>query len=137
MYNHVFYGSKNFIKLTILKGNEKFIKNFFAYSRTLESGLEDRSMDEILESIIKIPINYEKLAHWVMSVEITAKHIRNDRDNKIIFKCNEEMKIDYFLEDLKSRDCLVKAIEVHLPQMPETLQGFFSVLKYNLKKITF
>ncbi|HET8847521.1 MAG TPA: hypothetical protein VFM20_01920 [Nitrososphaeraceae archaeon] len=101
----------------------------------MESGLEDRSMDEILESIIKIPIDYEKLAHWVLSVEITAKHMRNDRDNKIIFKCNEEKKIDYFFEDLKSRDCLVKAIEVHLPQMPETLQGFFSVLKYNLRNI--
>lgn len=92
-------------------------------------------MDEILESISKIPIDYEQLAHWVRSVEITAKHLRNDRDNKIVFKYTEEKKVDYFLSDLKSRDCLVKAIEIHLPQIPETLQGFFGVLKYNLKNI--
>ena len=94
-------------------------------------------MDEILKSISKIPINHEQLGHWVRSVEITAKHLRNDRDNKIIFKYTEQKGVDYFLVDLKSRDCLIKAIEIHLPQIPEGLQGFFSVLKYNLKNTKF
>lgn len=103
----------------------------------MESGLEDRSMDEILESISKIPVDYEQLAHWVKSVEIVAKHFRNDRDNKIIFKYTGQKTVDYFLADLKSRDCLVKAIEIHLPSIPESLQGFFTVLKYNLKNVKF
>ena len=43
----------------------------------------------------------------------------------------------FFVKDPKSRDDLVKSVEVHLPLIPESLQGFFRVLKYNLKKVKF
>jgi hypothetical protein len=32
---------------------------------------------------------------------------------------------------------LVKSVEIHLPLIPESLQGFFSVFKYNLKNVKF
>jgi hypothetical protein len=43
----------------------------------------------------------------------------------------------FFVKDAKSRDCLVRSIEIHLPSIPESIQGFFSVLKYNLKNVKF
>jgi hypothetical protein len=43
----------------------------------------------------------------------------------------------FFVKDPKARDCLVKSIEIHLPSIPESLQGFLSVFKYNLKNVKF
>ena len=43
----------------------------------------------------------------------------------------------FFVKDAKSRDDLVNSVEVHLPLIPESLQGFFRVFKYNLKKVKF
>ena len=43
----------------------------------------------------------------------------------------------FFVKDAKSRDNLVKSIQIHLPLIPESVQGFFSVLKYNLKNVKF
>ena len=41
------------------------------------------------------------------------------------------------LMDAESGDNLVKSIQIHLPLIPESVQGFFSVFKYNLKNIKF
>jgi hypothetical protein len=103
----------------------------------MESGLKDRSLDDVLESIVKIPTNHDQLAHWIISIEITAKHLCDDKHGDVMLKLTEDKKIDYYLKDRKSRDCLVKAIEIHLRTMPESLQGVFSVLKYNLKNLKF
>ena len=43
----------------------------------------------------------------------------------------------FFVKDPKSRDDLAKSVEVHLPLIPESLQGFFRIFKYNLKKVKF
>ena len=98
---------------------------------------EDKSVNEILDDIVKLSNNPEDLRHWTNAIETTAKHMCKDTKNRIMFKLTADRKLRYFLFDIKSRDCLVKSIEIHLPSMPEMLQGLFSVLKYELKNVTF
>jgi hypothetical protein len=101
--------------------------------------MKDRSIDEILRSINKLAISPEDLSHWMTSIEVTARHMCNDKDGeKIIFQyCPDEKVARLFVKDSESRDCLVKSIEIHLPLIPEILQGYFSVLKYHLKNAKF
>ena len=100
--------------------------------------MKDNGIDEILKTLNKVPIDREELVHWTESIEITAKNMCNDMDGKINFRYDiAEGNIKFFLIDSKSRDCLVKSIEVHLPSIPYILQGFFTVLKYNLKNVKF
>ena len=59
----------------------------------------------------------------------------NKRD-KIDFEYYpDERVMKFFVKDAKSRDDLVNSVEVHLPLIPELLQGFFRVFKYILKKV--
>ena len=43
--------------------------------------------------------------------------------------------MEFSVEDKKSRDCLVKAIETHFNSMQFFVQGFFSVVKYRLANL--
>lgn len=99
----------------------------------------DRSINEILKSINKLAVSPEELSHWIYSIETTARHMCGDKDGeKIIFQyCPDEKVTRFFVKDTESRNCLVKCIEIHLPLIPEILQGFFSILKYNLKYLKF
>jgi hypothetical protein len=74
-----------------------------------------------------------------MAIETTAKNMNRDKsDKKIQFDYSvDEKKIRFFLKDPKSRDNLLKSVELHIPLLPDTLQGFFSVFKYNLKNVKF
>ena len=45
----------------------------------------------------------------------------------------DEKVIKFWVKDARSRDYLLKSIEMHLLLIPESLQGFFGVFKYNLK----
>jgi len=102
-------------------------------------GPKDESIHKILKSIDKLAGSPHDLSHWITSIEVTARHMCNDKDgDKIIFQyCPDEKVTRFFVKDSKARDCLVKCIEIHLPLIPEVLQGFFSVLKYNLKNVKF
>ena len=98
----------------------------------------DQSIQEILKSIDKIAYNPAELAHWTTAVEATAKQMCRNKECKIEFVYGpEEKSMRLFLKDDECRDCLVESIEIHLPLMPTLLQGFFSVFKYNLKKVKF
>lgn len=98
----------------------------------------DKSIEQILKTIHKLADNPDELAYWVTAVESAAKHMCKGKKENIVFVyCPDERVMRFFLKDYKSRDCLVKSIEIHLPLIPESLQGFFSVLKYNLKNIKF
>jgi len=98
----------------------------------------DKSIEEMLKTIDKIADNPDELAYWTTAVESTAKHMCKDEGGKIEFiYCPEEKSMRYFVKDAKSRDCLLKSIEIHLSLMPESLQGFFSVCRYNLKNVKF
>lgn len=101
-------------------------------------GIKDRSIEEILKTFDKLAVNPDDLAHWTSAIETTAKHMCKDKNGKITFKYKaDERSMKFFVKDPKARDCLVKSIEIHLPSIPESLQGFLSVFKYNLKNVRF
>lgn len=101
-------------------------------------GVADRSIEEVLKNLDKLAINPERLAHWTNAIETTAKNMCGDTMGKIKFRYKiHERAMVFFVSDSPSRDCLVKSIEIHLPSIPESLQGFFSVLKYDLKNVKF
>jgi hypothetical protein len=92
-----------------------------------------RELDKLAKAV-----NPEELPQRTKNVEDTAKKLCEDSKNKIVFKHIEGKKMEFSVEDKKSRDCLVKAIETHFNSMPFFVQGFFSVVKYrlaNLEKI--
>lgn len=96
----------------------------------------DRSIEETLKTLDKLVVSPEELAHWCDVLESAA------RDNCKIMRlkfnyCPDKKSIEFIVEDTKSRDCLVKSIETNLPLIPESLQGFFSVFKYDLKNMKF
>jgi hypothetical protein len=101
-------------------------------------GVHDRTIEEILQTLDKVVTNPQELEHWTMSIETTAKSMRNDEDNPIEFEYFPDQKqFKFYVKDAESRDCLLKSIEIHLSLIPESLQGFFSVFKYNLKNVKF
>ena len=101
-------------------------------------GIKDRSIEEILQTLDKLAASPDDLEHWTMSIKITAKSMSDDKTGKIKFEYYPEEKVmKFYVKDAKSRDDLVKSVEIHLPLIPESLQGFFSVFKYNLKNVKF
>jgi hypothetical protein len=97
----------------------------------------EKSIQEILNVFDKLPYP-DDLAYWTTAIESTAKNMSKDKTGRIKFRYDiDDKAMKFFVKDSKSRDCLVRSIEIHLPSIPETLQGFFSVLKYNLKNVKF
>jgi hypothetical protein len=91
-------------------------------------------MEEILKTLDKLPVDPEKLAHWTSAIEITAKNMCDDKNGKITFMYRaDEKSMKFFVKDAEARDCLSRSVEIHLPFIPESLQGFLSLFKYNLK----
>lgn len=100
--------------------------------------MEDRTIHEIVQTLAKLALHPEELQHWSMSIETAAKSMSRANDDKINFEYHPDVKMmRFFVEDPKSRDDLITSIQVHLPLIPEFLQGFFSVFKYNLKNLKF
>ena len=98
----------------------------------------DQSIEEILKSIHKISYDPDELEYWTTAVETTAKQMCQNKQCKIELVYGPEEKcLRFFLNDDECRDCLVESIEIHLPLMPTSLQGLFSVFKYNLKQLNF
>jgi hypothetical protein len=100
--------------------------------------VQDRTIQEILLTLDKVVLDPSELAHWTWSIEATAKSMSDDKTGNITFEYYSDQKImKFFVKDAKSRDNLVKSIQIHLPLIPESVQGFFSVFKYNLKNVKF
>jgi hypothetical protein len=98
----------------------------------------DRNINEILKTLDKIVVSPEQLVYWTSAIETTAKSMCDAEGGKIIFSYSADKKsMEFFVKDAKSRDCLVKSIEIHLPLIPESIQGYFSVFKYDLKNMKF
>ncbi len=99
--------------------------------------INDRSIQDVLQSLGKVVVDTNELARWTWSIEATAKSMSNDK-NAITFEYFSDGKIfKFFVKDAKSRDNLLKSIQIHLPLIPESVQGFFSVFRYNLKNVKF
>ena len=102
------------------------------------SGIKDRTIKEILQTLDRIVQDPHELEHWTMSIETTAKSMSKDEGDKIDFEYYPDEKVmKFFVKDAEARDNLLKSVEIHLPLIPESLQGFFSVFKYNLKNVKF
>ena len=100
--------------------------------------IQDRTIQEILKTLDKIAVSPDDLEHWTMSIETTAKSMSIDKADKTEFEYFPEEKVmKFYVRNAKSRNDLVKSVEIHYPLIPESLQGFFSVFKYNLKNVTF
>ncbi len=100
--------------------------------------IQDRTIQEILKTLDKIVVNPGDLEHWTLSIETAAKDMGDNKRDKIDFEYYPDERImKFFVKDAKSRDDLVNSVEVHLPLIPESLQGFFRVFKYNLKKVKY
>ena len=109
-----------------------------SYILDMVSGTKDKDIEEILKTLDRLAINSDELEQWTMSVETTAKDIRKDNDSLIVFEYDADKKqMHFFLKDAESRDSLLKSVEAYLPVVPESLQGFFSVFRYNLKNVKF
>ena len=94
--------------------------------------IQDRTIQEILKTLDKIAVNPDDLEHWTMSIETTAKRMSGDKADKTDFEYYPEEKVmKFYVNNAKSRNDLVKSVEIHYPLIPESLQGFFSVFKYN------
>jgi hypothetical protein len=101
------------------------------------AGSKDKSIQDILEIFDKLPVYPDQLYHWTEAIQSTSQNMCEDK-TKIKFRYElEDKAMKFYLKDSKARDCLVKSIEIHLTSVPEVLQGFFSVLKYNLKNVKF
>jgi hypothetical protein len=100
----------------------------------IKDKIKDRTLEEILKTLDKIVDNPDDLEHWTLSIETAAKDMGDYKRDKIDFEYyRDERVMKFFVKDAKSRDDLVNSVEVHLPLIPESLQGFFRVFKYNLK----
>lgn len=85
-------------------------------------------MEEILTTLDRIVESQDDLEHWTMAIETTAKNMNKDMsDRKIQSNCSVDEKENSFCKGYSSRYNVLKSVEVHLPIMPESLQGFFSV----------
>jgi hypothetical protein len=104
----------------------------------IKNKIKDRTIEEILKTLDKLALNPDELEHWTTSIETTAKVMSHDKGDKINFHYYPDEKVmKFFVKDAKARDNLVKSVETHLPLIPDSLQGFFSVFKYNLKNVKF
>ena len=102
------------------------------------SEIKDRTIQEILLTLDRVVIDSSELALWTWSIETTAKAMSDEKNGNITFEYFSDEKIfKFFIKDAKSRDNLIKSIKLHLPLIPESAQGFFSVFKYNLKNVKF
>ena len=91
----------------------------------MKRGTGHEDINEILKTIHKLVYNPDELAYWAVAVESTARHMCSDKCENIVFVyCPEERALRFFVKDNKSRDCLVKSVEIHLPLIPESLKGF-------------
>ena len=104
----------------------------------LVSGIKDRTIQEVLQTLHRVVVDRTDLARWTLSIEKAAKILNKDKSDKITLEyyCDERVN-RFFVGDAFSRDNLLKSIQVHMPLLPESIQSFFSVFKYNLKKVRF
>ncbi len=95
--------------------------------------INDRTVQEVLQTLDKGVVDASELARWTWSIEATAKSMSDDKTGNITFEYFSDEKPLNSLKDAKSRDNLLKSIQIHLPLIPGSVQGFFSVFKYDLK----
>ena len=101
----------------------------------MPSGLDREEYSRVMKSIEELGegIKLQELEKWTGTVEKTAKELCNDKTNSIMIRHTQNKELKFTLMDSKSKDCLIKAIEIHHPEMPILLQGVFNKLANDLK----
>ena len=91
----------------------------------LEPWTEDNSIHDVLKIFDKLPVYPDELIHWTEAIETAAKNMSKNKTDGIRFRYDiDEKDMKFFLKDSNSRDCLVKSIEIHLPQFPNLFKVF-------------
>ena len=70
---------------------------------------------------------------WAGTVETTAKKLCNDTANDIELKHTANKQLNFGFKDEKSKECLARAIEMHVYSMPPELAGIFKKLATEIK----
>jgi len=98
----------------------------------------EKTIQEVLQTLHKIVVDRSDLARWTLSIEKAAKIMNKEKSDNITLEyyCDERIN-RFFVRDALSRDNLVKSIQVHMPLLPESIESFFTVFKYYLKKVKF
>lgn len=98
-------------------------------------GIDSSGFDEAKKSTDKLieGVNQQEYDKWTATVESTAKQMCNDTKNEIELK-SQGKKLTWRYKDVKSRDCLIRAIEMHLSSMPLFLQGIFKKFAEDLRE---
>ena len=104
----------------------------------MEFGIKVNGMDDVLRSLDKLSkgIDPQELERWAKTCETMAKKICNDKLHDITLRARDK-ELDLSIKDMKSAQCLVKAIETNLPLMPLFIQGVFTKLASDLKQAKF
>src|SRR6476659_649243 len=101
-------------------------------------GFKVEGLDEAINEINKLSkgIEPQELAYWTRTIENTAKSMCGDNGNDIGLKHTQGTSFNISYNDLKSRDCIIGAIQSHLSSMPLLLQGVFEKLATDLRNGT-
>jgi hypothetical protein len=104
----------------------------------MEFGIKVKGMDDVLRSLDKLSkdIDPQELERWAKTCESMAKKICNDKLHDITLRARDK-ELDLSIKDMKSAQCLVKAIETNLPLMPLFIQGVFTKLASDLRQAKF
>lgn len=103
----------------------------------MNSGIDGKGKDDVKKSIDELPVDPKELAEWTNKIEATAKQLCNDSSDNIVFKHVDGVNLNFSVQDVQSRDCLIKALDTHLPSIPKLLQGVFDVFRNDLKNVKF
>jgi len=101
---------------------------------TLGFGIDSSGIDHAIKSTDKLiqGVNQQEYDKWTATVESTAKQICNDTKSDIELNAQGK-KLSWWYKDTKSKDCLIRAIEMHLNSMPLFLQGIFKKFAEDLR----
>jgi len=99
--------------------------------------MDIKALHEVVKELDKLAksVNPEKLTEWTRTVQVTANNLCKGSEKKIVFKYINGKKLVLTLNNTKSKDCLIKAIETHFNSMPFYIQGFFILLRYRLTNL--
>lgn len=82
-------------------------------------------------------VRQEELRDWTGMIERTAREICGDTLNNIMLRNTSGILFELAIEDKKSADCLVQAIDRYIHSMPIFLQGVFQKLATEIRQAKF
>ena len=69
-------------------------------------GLAHRTMQETLQTLVRVVYDLSDLAHWAVSVETTAKSMNDDKSDNITFEYFSDEKIMKFFVKMLNQETI-------------------------------